>query len=68
MVAEQNKQEQLIKGKMEDVKKLEDKLSSLKPSLEKLREATLPIQEFFNMPLDFEREQYKLASHLPLYV
>lgn len=58
--------EKSIKEKQEQKQKLEDKLSSLQPSLERLRAATVPLQEFFQMPLDWEREQYQLATYLPL--
>lgn len=54
-----------IKKSQKENGKLEEQLGSLRPTLEKLKQATQPVQEFFSMPLDWEKEQHSLALLLP---
>lgn len=61
----QSSLETAIKSKQNQTQALEEKLSGLQPSLEQLRVATVPLQEFFGITLDWEREQYHLAILLP---
>ena len=44
---------------------MESRLSSLGPSLEELRKATLPLQESLGVELDKDREERELALLLP---
>jgi THO complex subunit 5 len=59
-----------IKSKQNQTAELEGKLSGLLPSLEQLQTATKPLQEFFDLPMDWEKGQHRLATLLPrpLYV
>ena len=57
--------EATIQEKQQDKTQLETQFSTLLPALERLREASLPIQEFFNLPIDWEKEQHALAIQLP---
>ena len=54
-----------IKKSQQENQKQEEQLSSLRPTLEKLKQATQPVQKFFSMPLDWEKDQHTLALLLP---
>lgn len=57
--------EATIKKSQQENHKQEEQLSSLRPTLEKLKQATQPVQKFFSMPLDWEKDQHTLALLLP---
>ena len=57
--------EATIKQKQQENTRQEDQLASLRPTLERLKQATQPVQEFFKMPLDWEKEQHTMALLLP---
>ena len=51
-----------------DISKMEDNLSSLQPTLENIRKATLPLQESLGLPLDKRRTENEMAHLLPPWV
>jgi len=53
-----------------DIQKKRDELTSLKPRLNQIMKATLPVQDFMKMPIEAERIQFDTAQYLPrpLYV
>lgn len=57
--------EATIKQKQQENSHQEEQLASLRPTLERLKQATQPVQEFFKMPLDWEKEQHSMALLLP---
>ena len=65
LASRQSSLEASIKSKLNQTQKLEEKLSRLRPALEQLRVSSLSLEEFFDAPLDWEREQHKLAALLP---
>lgn len=65
LASRQSSLEASIKSKLNQAQKLEEKLSRLRPALEQLRVSSLSLEEFFDAPLDWEREQHKLAALLP---
>lgn len=64
LASQQVKLEATIQQKQLDKSQLVTRLSTLLPALEKLRDSSLPIQEFFNLPIDWEKEQHALAVQL----
>ncbi|XP_019861964.1 PREDICTED: THO complex subunit 5 homolog A-like [Amphimedon queenslandica] len=65
LASRQSSLEASIKSKLEQTQKLEEKLSRLRPALEQLRVSSLALEEFFDTPVSWEREQRKLAVLLP---
>lgn len=47
------------------IRKKEDNLSNILPTLEGIRKATLPLQESLGIPLDKKREEHDYAMQLP---
>ena len=68
-----SEKEGIVKKKVvieEEIKKKTDYLGSLKPRLDSIMKATLPVQDFMGMPIEMERIQCETAQFLPrpLYV
>lgn len=68
-----SQKESIVKKKVlieEEIKKKTDYLGSLKPRLDTIMKATLPVQDFMGMPIEMERIQCETAQFLPrpLYV
>lgn len=57
--------ETLIAKEEAVIKTKEDNLSSILPTLEGIRKATLPLQESLGIPLDKKRAEQEMALLLP---
>ncbi len=57
--------ESTIAKEEKDIKSSKDSLSSILPTLEGIRKATLPLQEALGITLDKRREEQEMALLLP---
>ena len=65
LASQRSSLESEIREQESEISKKEEQLASLQPALENLRTATLPLQNFLNLPMDRLREEQELAVLLP---